>query len=66
MADQSSAVTKLPSQVIFQVTLMRELMKSIGNAPLKEAIPAVQQMNEQLDLLFFSATAAHEELKAKG
>jgi hypothetical protein len=45
---------------------MRELMKIIGNAPLNEAIPAVQQLNEQLDLLFFNATEADEELKAKG
>jgi hypothetical protein len=66
MVANTSAVVQLPGQVLFQVTLMRELMKIIGNAPLNEAISAVHQMNEQLDLLFFNATEADEELKSKG
>jgi hypothetical protein len=41
----------LPEQVIFQVSVMRELMKKIEFAPVQNVVAAIEEMNEQIDLL---------------
>jgi hypothetical protein len=58
-------VETLPGMVIFQVTLMRELMKTIESAPLKEVVSAIKKMNKQIDILFDKAAKAQEEVQAK-
>jgi hypothetical protein len=41
----------LPEQVLFQVAVMRELMKTIELAPVQDVVGAIEKMNEQIDQL---------------
>jgi len=58
MAKVKGPVEILPGQVLFQVGLMRELMKTVAIAPLHEVVIVHQKINEQLDLLFENAQKA--------
>ena len=65
MNDNQSALEQLPGAVLFQVVIMRELMKTIADAPLRDAVPALDKMTEQIDILFEKASKAREEQLAK-
>jgi hypothetical protein len=41
----------LPEQVMLHVSAMRELMKTIEFAPVQNVVAAIEEMNEQIDLL---------------
>jgi hypothetical protein len=41
----------LPERVIFQVAVMRELMKTIEFAPVQDVVAAIEEMNGQIDFL---------------
>jgi polyhydroxyalkanoate synthesis regulator protein len=41
----------LPEQVLFQVAVMRELMKTIELAPVQDVVAAIEKMSEQIDQL---------------
>ena len=65
MNDNQSAVEALPGAVLFQVVIMRELMKTIDTTPLREVIPTLNKMNEQIDLLFAKGSRAQDEQELK-
>jgi hypothetical protein len=65
MSNCDGPVERLPSQVLFQVGLMRTMMKTIETAPLHEVVIVHQRLNEQLDLLQENAEKAARGLVAE-
>jgi hypothetical protein len=61
----TNAVRELPDQVLFHVEVMRQEIKTIKTAPLKEVAAAVEKMEEEINLLFEKAGKAAEEMAAE-
>ena len=63
MTDLTRPILALPSEVLFQVSIMRELMKTIKSAPLNNVAAAVERMNEELEVLSDRASKAAGEIQ---
>jgi hypothetical protein len=61
MTDLTRPILALPSEVLFRVSVMRELMKTIKSAPLNDI--AVERMNEELEVLSDRASKAAREIQ---
>jgi hypothetical protein len=48
----TNAVRELPDQFLFHVEVMRQEMKTIETAPLREVAAAVEKMEEEINLPF--------------
>jgi hypothetical protein len=65
MTDLTRPILALPSEVLFRVSVMRELVKTIKSAPLNNvgAGAAVERMNEVLEVLSDKASRAAGEIQ---
>ena len=63
MTDLTRPILALPSEVLFRVSVMRELMKTIKSAPLNNVAAAVERMNEELEVLSDRASRAAGEIQ---
>ena len=63
MTDLTRPILALPSEVLFRVSVMRELMQTIKSTPPNDVAAAVERMNEELEVLSDRASKAAGEIQ---
>jgi hypothetical protein len=63
MTDLPRSILALPNEILFQVSVMRELMNTIRSAPVADVAAAVERMSEELQSLSEKASRAVAEMQ---
>jgi hypothetical protein len=61
----TDAVYALPGEVLFDVEVMRQEIKTIKMAPHEEVAAAIEEMEKEINLLFEKASKAAEKMAAE-
>jgi hypothetical protein len=64
MTNLPRTILALPNEILFQVSVMRELVNTIKSAPAADVVAAVERMSQEIEALSEKASRAAGEIQS--